>query len=138
MCVFFRDRYTLGQIFFTVSSFNSNFSTRGKDTNYFQVLNVYFTLYIRILYIEFYKLAVMSYEYSENTTSPFNFLCGTSFHAYRSFLSGSQYILFVCLNGCLSNIILELKYLFVVEKGDGGVSLIFPFFTVQRYTFLSV
>jgi len=41
------------------------------------------------VYIEFYKLAVMLYEYSENTASPFSFLYGTFLHAYKSFLSGS-------------------------------------------------
>lgn len=109
-CVYFSKISIFLGRFFMVSSFNSNFSTRGKDTNSFQVLNIYFTLYIRILYIEFYKLAVMLYEYSENTISPFNFLYDTFLHAYRSFLSGSRYSLFVYCNGFPPSVVLELKY----------------------------
>ena len=61
------------------------------------------------MYIEFYKLAVMLYEYSENTASPFSFLYGTFLHAYKSFLSGSWFILFVYFNGFPQSIVLELK-----------------------------
>lgn len=101
---------------------------------------MYTLFYIRILYIEFYNLAVMLYGYSENTTSPFNFLYGTFLNAYRSFLSGSRYILFVYFNGFPPIIVLELKYCFVVEKGDSGISLNFSFilckgahFSLSRY-----
>lgn len=72
----------------------------------------------------------------ENTTSPLNNFYGAFLLAYSSFLSGSRYILFVYVNNFPPSIVLELKYWFVVEKGDGGVSLNFSS-TVQSYTCLS-